>query len=266
MGRLGRKATRNGWLPNHHGAWGMLAIPFGLGALIGVPRPGVALSLAITWFVGYFSYFAACLWLKVRWRTALLRPVAVYGVISALAGVTVLLQAPRLAQWAPVFLPLAITGLTLAAVHRERSLASGVVMTVAASLMLPVAAGYSVMDVAAGLRAANEQVTHALVSTVAVAAYFVGTVFVVKTLIRKRGDAGFARLSVGYHAAMTVAFAVAWYLEWCSAWFMVFAAFLALRSWVAGQLSQRRIPPRIIGRTEIGVSLVLVALVLATAP
>ena len=52
-----------GWIPNQHGAWAMLATPLLVGIL--ASRPTWAhLPLTAFWFLGYFAFFAAGLWLK----------------------------------------------------------------------------------------------------------------------------------------------------------------------------------------------------------
>ena len=63
-----RAKTRRsqGWMPNQHGAWFMLFIPPLMGMIL---QPSwAALPLLITWWAGYFTYFAITIWVKGRLR------------------------------------------------------------------------------------------------------------------------------------------------------------------------------------------------------
>ena len=63
-----RAKTRRsqGWMPNQHGAWFMLFIPPLMGMIL---QPSwAALPLLITWWAGYFTYFAITIWVKSRLR------------------------------------------------------------------------------------------------------------------------------------------------------------------------------------------------------
>lgn len=198
-------ASRNdGWVPQQHGAWAMLVVPYLLGTVAAVrsgldgPRDvAVLLLLFVTWFAGYFTFNAESLWLKSRQprRRHFVRPLATYSTVTAVAGLATLALAPRLLWWAPIYL--LVTGVTLALVRRgdERSVSSGLLTTVAASLM------------AATVQARTPAVATADAwSLVAVcAAYFFGTVLYVKTLIRERGKPRWVWISGGYHVAVVVA-------------------------------------------------------------
>lgn len=78
----------DGWVPQQHGAWAMLVVPYLLGAIGLVrsggtgPREWVVLPLLfVTWMIGYFAFNAATLWLKARprRRPAFVRPILTYG-------------------------------------------------------------------------------------------------------------------------------------------------------------------------------------------
>jgi len=175
----------------------MLASPLLVGVLAG-RLAWVQLPLAAFWFVGYFAFFAASLWLKAGRRAKWLPPVRVYAAMSAVLGLLVLVMQPGLARWIPAFLvPLAV-GLYAAAHRRDRALLAGLATTAGSALMTVVA--YD-----AGL---GTDLRRAWVLALVQLLYFAGTVFYVKTVIRERGNPVFRWLSIGYHAAALVAVAV----------------------------------------------------------
>lgn len=87
----------------------------------------------------------------------------------------------------------------------------------------------------------------------AVMLYLVGTVLYVKTMIRERGDAGYLRLSIGFHV---VALIVAAWLDVLLA--PVFVLLLAR----AVILPARRLPPVRVGLIETVCCLLVLAAVL----
>jgi hypothetical protein len=229
-------------VPNQHGAWGMLASPLLVGVVAASPR-WVHLPLVLLWFVGYFAFFAAGLWLKSGRRARYLPPVRAYGLATVPLGLAVLVMRPDLVVWAPLFAPLLLAGLWFAARRQDRSLPSGLATILAACLMTVVA-----FDAGDG-----SDWGRAWTLTAVLAAYFVGTLFYVKTMIRERGSRAYYRLSVGFHLAVAVA------MVWVSWWLVALFALLALR---AAVLPGRGLTPKQVGVGEIlaNVAVVLVAL------
>ena len=176
----------------------MLASPLLVGALAAGLRP-VHLLLGAFWFAGYFAFFAGSVWLKSGRRPRHLRPVQVYVALAAVLGAATLAASPGLLRWAPAFaVPLGI-GLWSSATRNERALVSGLATTVGSAIMALVA--YDAGGGTSWLRAWTLAAVQA--------AYFAGTVFYVKSLIRERGSATFLRASIGYHLAVAAVAAVA---------------------------------------------------------
>ncbi len=172
----------------------MLATPLVVGVLASHPR-WVQLPLAAFWFVGYFAFFATGLWLKSRRKARYLPPVRVYAAAAALLGALTLALRPDLLAWAPLFaVPLGV-GLVASAKRDERSLLSGISTSAGSCLMTLVA-----FDAGGGTDWAR-----AWLLTAVLAAYFVGTVLYVKTMIRERGVAAYHWLSALGHGAFTCA-------------------------------------------------------------
>jgi hypothetical protein len=223
----------------------MLATPLLVGML--AARPVWAhLLLGAFWFVGYFAFFAAGLWLKAppRRRPRVVRPMATYAVGSALLGGLTLAVAPGLIRWVPLFVvPMAI-GLWSSWKRDERSLLSGIATTAGSCLMTLVA-----YDLAGG-----RDWERAWILAGVLAAYFVGTVLYVKTMIRERDEPAYHWLSMLFHAFATVAM-----VPVGSALVLVFAA-LAVR---AAIMPAFRASPKAVGIGEIAATLAVALTALA---
>ena len=256
-----RRLSRTGWLPNQHGAWAILVVPVSVGMIERARAdglPGWAWPLLLCWVVGYFAFFAAGLWLKapVRRRTAYVRPLLVYGGISALSGLAALAwQGGSLAWWVLPFAPLVAATAWLTAHRRERALAGGMLTVTASALMLPVMR-WTTPETALASVATWDGLVTALAW-----AYFIGTVLYVKTMIRERGRRSWWLASIGWHTACLVA-AVVVAVATGSRWWLVTFALALARALVVPWLSSargRRITPARIGVAEIALVLLVVA-------
>lgn len=175
----------------------MLIVPPVVGALLGGWSWRHAVLLA-AWLVGYLAFHATGLWLrsgrKVRYR----RPVVVYGAIALGLLLVLLLAAPGLLRWGPVFAVLLAVSLVASVRRADRSWWNDAVTVGAACLLVPVAAGIGTGSPATG---------SVWTATGVLAGYFLGTVPYVKSLIRDRDDPRVLRASVVYHLLVAVAFA-----------------------------------------------------------
>ena len=241
-----QKSRRSqGWMPNQHGAWFMLFIPPLMGMIL---QPSwAALPLLITWWAGYFTYFAITIWAKGRLRTKHLPPVLTYGAITALAGIAALITQWQLIAWLPIFAPIIAVAVYETIKRRERSLVSGWSTVLAAAMMLPTVASISTSGTPAAVSA------DLWWATAWFALYFGGSIYYVKTLIRDFGNHARFIQSVGFHAAVfigAIALAVAQPHTWPVA---VVGALLAARSYAVPRIAQRRgkrIPPKYVGMID----------------
>lgn len=193
--RAAKRGSR-GWIPNQHGAWAMLVVPWLLG-FAHVLREGgdiaSALLLLAFWLVGYFAFFAVSQWLRSRFKPRYFPAVRAYAAATGVLGIGLLVLRPQWWTWVLVFAPLVAVSLWLAWRRRDRGLLSGATTVAAASLM-PMVVGSE------GLWPWS--VPTELVGIAAVCfGYFFGTVLYVKTLIRERGSRGWVFASVGWHLA-----------------------------------------------------------------
>ncbi|NHB85227.1 YwiC-like family protein [Tessaracoccus sp. HDW20] len=100
-------AKSTGWVPQQHGAWAMIVVPYLTGlALAARVRPldlGDA-ALGLTWLVGYFAFNAAVLTLKspAKRRGRYYAPLGAYLAGAAVFGlVTLVLKGWPLLCWVP---------------------------------------------------------------------------------------------------------------------------------------------------------------------
>ena len=221
----------------------MLAVPLLVGVFLGGPA-WVHVPLAALWFVGYFAFFAAGLWLKSRFKARWWPPVRAYGIATVVPAVAVLLLRPDLLAWVPFFLPLVAVSLWSSYRRSERSLLNDGATVLAACLMLPVAfaagtgpapgpwPGLSLPDGVTGVAGIGWPQVWALFALVL--AYFAGTILYVKTLIRERGERSYLVASVVYHLAAGVVVPVALVAAGLAGWpaAVLFAGLAARAVWV----------------------------------
>ncbi len=245
-----RATSRALWFPRQHGAWAMLAVPLLLGVAATAPS-GWHLVLAAAAVAGYLTAATAQAWLRARRRPSFVPSLVTYGAVFAVTGITLLAAFPALALAAVVVIPAGALVVGGARPGTPRDLANSLGQTAIALVLVPAAAVVS-----------GAWETEAVVrATFLAAGYLVGTVLVVRSVIRQRGDRGFAALSVGFHAALVVAAAAM--LAWP---YVVYFAGLTGRA-VALPLVERRragtarpLRPVHVGIVEIVASTVLVVL------
>lgn len=254
--RTRRRRRSPGWVPDYHGAWAMIIVP----PLVGIWLSGptwLHLPLVALWWVGYFLFFAAGLWLRSRFKKRYLPPVRAFGIATAVLAVLLLVTAPWLVVWALPFAPLVALTAGASWNRADRSMLNDTVTVGAAGLMTAVAydagtggagglwgtgrlagtgflgapghpaapgptpdAPGTVVDAAADPAAILAALPGssfdgsltgwgwAWLVTLIVFAYFLGTVFYVKTNIRERESRGWLVASIAYHAVLTVFVAV----------------------------------------------------------
>ncbi|AEE47372.1 YwiC-like family protein [Cellulomonas fimi] len=185
-----------GWVPKQHGAWAMLVVPVVVGAVLAGPG-WRHLLLLVAWLVAYLAFHAAGLWLKASRRPRYLPPVRAYGIVTAVLGGALVASAPTLLWWGPVYGVLLAVSLVCSARRADRSWLNDGVTVVAAMLMTVVAAGLGGPGPLPGADDAR-----AWAATGLLAAYFLGTVPYVKSLIRDRDDPRVLAVSVAYHALL----------------------------------------------------------------
>ena len=237
------------WVPREHGAWAILAVPFLLGIAAAGAVPAHAL-LAVAAVSAYLFSVSAVEWLRRR-QEADRRPATVFGVMLAASGIPLLAWWPELLVVGGAVTVLAGVAVALTLSGHPRSVLVSLVEIGQAVALVPAAA-----TVAGSL---GEPATwHA---AVAAAIYLVGTVLLVRSMIRARGNPWFVAGSIGFHALGAVVAAAI--LPWPYA---LFAAALLARAITLPAIASRqadrgwRLRPIHIGAIEIVASTALVLL------
>lgn len=257
-----RKRLPPGWIPDQHGAWAMISIP----ALTGVILAGfnwIHIPLLLFWWIGYFFFQAAMLWLKARRRPKYFPPVRAYGIALIPFAAIIAVFKPYLAVWVVAFAPLIAVAVWCTVNRKERTYLNDSATVLAACLMMAVTF-HAVAD------HGDPRWTWVWLVLGVQFAYFWGTIPHVKALIRERHRIEAARQSVLFHAigalAVTVLVGLGWFDRtlW-GGWFLVLVWWLLVaRAYLMPWWQRRTKPlrPAVIGFTEVAFSLAIAAALL----
>ena len=228
----------------------MLAVPLLLG--VAASRSTAwQLVLAAAAVAGYLATASATHWLRTRRHGGDAVPLATYGLAFFVLGLVLVATHPSLLATLIVVAPAGAVTLRGTRAGRPRGLDVSLAEVAQALVLLP----------AAALLGPPVATTTVLRATLVAGLYLVGTVLVVRSVIRERDNAGFAAATVGYHAAVVLVEAVLlpWpYVVLASALTMRSAALpLLRRRWAGGPHPLR---PVHVGLVEIVASASLVAL------
>lgn len=185
--RRGSAGHRRRFLPPQHGAWAMLAVPYCAGLLVAGYRWADA-ALAGAWLAGYLLSYYLFQSVKSRRPGRYRAQLALYAVMAAPLAVLVVVARPQVLWYAPGYAALLAVNAWYAARRRERALLNDVVSVLQSCLIVLVVATIAGTVTAAAFDA-----------FLLCLAYFLGTVFYVKTMIRERGNPRYRRRSAGYH-------------------------------------------------------------------
>ncbi|WP_172193746.1 YwiC-like family protein [Saccharibacillus qingshengii] len=229
----------NRYIPNQHGAWAMLLLPFLLGLSVAGART-VHIPLFLCWLFMYLFSFPVLQWIKTRRTERYLKPAVVYGVILIpLVGIVVGAQ-PKLIGYGILLLAAFAIPAYFAKNKNERALLNDIV-----AILLFCSFIYPVVYVSAGIEA---DWTRTTLLFLLLGLYFVGTALYVKTVIREKKNPRYYRISVGYHALL-IPFAA-----WLSLPLALVFAILLLR---AVFLPKKGLKIKQTGTAEIGFAVLL---------
>jgi hypothetical protein len=201
----------------------MLLLPVLLGVAASAPNPW-QLVVAITALAAYLASVTAQTWARSRRPPAYRLPIAVYGTVAVVLGVILLVAFPPLALAAVVVVPTGLLVFRGARPGSRRDLANSLAQVAQALVLVPVTAWVS----------GTWDPERVIAYTCVAAGYQLGTVLVVRSVLRERGNDAFAALSVAFHVLLVVLAAL-----FLPAAYAVVAAGLAVRA-AALPLAQRR--------------------------
>lgn len=201
----------------------MLLLPVLLGVAASAPDPW-QLVVAITALAAYLASVTAQTWARSRRPPAYRLPIAVYGTVAVVLGIVLLVVFPPLALAAVVVVPTGLLVFRGARPGTRRDLANSLAQVAQALVLVPVTAWVS----------GTWDPQRVIAYTCVAAGYQLGTVLVVRSVLRERGNDAFAALSVAFHVLLVVLAAL-----FLPAAYAVVAAGLAVRA-AALPLAQRR--------------------------
>lgn len=248
--------ARRTWIPGQHGAWAMLAVPLLLGVAAGRPDL-LQIVLALAAVTGYLGTATAQVWLRSGRRRPYLAPPVTWLSIAGVLSLVLIVIAPPLAAAAVVVGP---AGLLIARGARpgtRRDLVNSLAQVAIALVLVPAAALLSGQFAAGAV----------LRATAVAAGYLAGSVLVVRSLLRERGNRRFAAASVGFHAALVAGAAVLLPLPYAPV-----AVLLLLRAWALPIVQRRRaagrrpLRPVHVGAVELVVAILVVAVAFLVPP
>ncbi|WP_214884296.1 MULTISPECIES: YwiC-like family protein [unclassified Exiguobacterium] len=188
-------------IPNQHGAWSMLILPFVLGGMVG-GWTWAHVSFAIAWLFVYMGTFFLFQYIKQRKKSRdLLRTVMMYLIIAIAAIVPVFLVVWSLIWFAVAMIPFGLVNAYFAKIKDERNVWNDA--SAVTSFCIGGMASYYL-----GARVLDETMIWVFVLPYL---YFFGSIFFVKTMIREKKSIIYRNLSWGYHILLIIVFIVLGY-------------------------------------------------------
>jgi len=226
------------WVPRQHGAWAMLLLPVLLGVAASTPGPW-QLAVAGLALAAYLASATLQTWSRSRRPPAYRAPILVYSGIAAVLGALLLVAFPPLALCALVVVPAGVLVFRGAQPGTRRDLANSLAQVVQALVLVPATAYVS----------GAFEPTRVLAYTLVAAGYQLGTVLVVRSVLRERGNNAFRALTAGFHGLLVIAATAALPLPYA-----VVAAGLAARA-IALPIVQARLArgPRPLRPVHVGI-------------
>lgn len=232
------------YIPNQHGAWAMLVLPFLFG-LAASQGKWLHIPLFLAWLLLYLFSFPLLQWAKTRRADRYRKPVILYAALLLPFALYMLIAVPQLLWFALPLIPLFGVNLYYAQAKNERALLNDIAAIVTFSLMV-----FPVFYIGGG----DDWETAILLFAVS-ALYFTGTALYVKTIIREKKNPKYYFASIAYHLCFII-FGI---------WFLPVAALpvlsiLLLRAVIVPR--RAGITPKLTGMIEIGFTLMMFLLVL----
>ena len=238
------------YLPPQHGAWAFLTLPLALGAVT-APWTPLFLLLAVAWVAAYPWSYAALGLIRAKRPQRFRRPFLVWLAIVFPAVMVLVVARPWLAWVGLAYLALFAINLRYAKRNDERAMVNELVFAAECSAMVVVT-----WSVGAGGRSLTPPEFDTVPDRVWVLMIvcflvLVGSVLHVKSLVRARRDARYARVSRTVAvASIPVSVALADWWGWPGgAWLVGPFVAAAVRAFVVGR---RPLRPGVIGLIELG--------------
>ena len=178
----------NRYIPNQHGAWVMLILPFLFGIVAFGGQP-IHILLLISWLMLYLLSFPVLQWIKTGKTSKYRQPALVYALLSISAISLLLIYQPALIGYGLFLAICFVPNIYYARTRNERALTNDIIAIVMfCSFIYPVMYTGELTD----WRLAT-------ILFVIACLYFIGTALYVKTMLRERGNRHYYYGSIVYH-------------------------------------------------------------------
>lgn len=182
------------YIPNQHGAWAMLVLPFLFG-LTASQALWLHIPLFLCWLLLYLFSFPLLQWVKTKRPDRYRKPIILYASLLLPFMVYMVVSVPALIWFALPLIPLFCVNVFYAKNKNERALVNDIAAITTFSLVIfPVAY----------IGGAEEWGTAISLFFVSVL-YFTGTAMYVKTIIREKKNRKFYYASIIYHVLFIIA-------------------------------------------------------------
>lgn len=169
----------------------MLILPLLLGVAASRPT-GWQIVLGGTALAAYLASAVLQAWSRARRSPEYRSPILVYGAAFVVPGAVLVVAFPPLALVLLVAVPAALVVFQGAKPGTRRDLANSVAQVAQALVLVPAAAFVS----------GEFEIDRVFAYTAIAAGYLLGTVLVVRSVLRERGNVAVATLSIGAHLAL----------------------------------------------------------------
>ena len=244
-------------IPSQHGAWPFLALPFALGVVV-VDTTPLLIPLAIAWVAAYPLSYAAFGLVRSRHPHRFRAPFLVWAAAVSPPAALLLFWRPWLMWFGFGYAALFAVNLGYARRNDERAVVNDLVFIVECAAMVVVIWAVGSGDRAWAPPSFAQVPARTWIMTAVCALMLSGSTLHVKSLIRERRDARFARASrtlavVSLPVSVTLG---AWWGWPGGVWLVAPFALLAVRAFVVPRLSLR---PAAVGMVELAGFLTAVA-------
>ncbi len=232
------KLVRTGWISRQHGAWPMTLVPVFAGSALG-GFTWTQLLLSVSWVLAFLCFDVLTSWIravaprrKMARGNRYLPALFVYCTLAGIGLVALVILHPQILRWAVVIFPCFLISTTETLRGNYQSYLSRATAIIASCSLTPIAFE---------LGSHPEDWSRAWAATIMLAAYFLGTIPYVKTLIRERDKPGWLVFSMAFHLVVTAASLLAWRMGMVPIWFFLAWVVLTVRAWVFPALSRRSV-------------------------
>lgn len=181
-------------MPNQHGAWAMLVIPFLLSVVLGNPKLG-HIPLFLAWLFLYLCTYPSLMALKrTKKQKHFMKWFFIYMILAIFFLIYPILSEPRLIYFGFAMVPFFLINMYYSRKKQDRALINDIIAVI----------NFGIGGLATYFYGTGEIDQTAVTIFLLIFLYFLGTIFYVKTMIREKKNIVYKYISWGYHIGLEV--------------------------------------------------------------